>query len=244
MAAPPEVPIKNSLSSETAAKQRQTRCARAQSLREFSRSTNLSSLFLSARRFVRPTSIALARADELHRAKLCQAVSPTAWPRSRRRALIFNRYQFSLSHPQTILRGSESHEKNSQRCRVRSPAYRASIQAGRSGNPFGRPKCARRFTADLLDELGEIVAVTSGDQKRAVTKQRAIVDVLVGKALKGDAHAIATIIGSCARALGEQYVDDEAEAPEDRAIMRAVAASPAKNSNSLPTIKSMEDNDE
>jgi hypothetical protein len=47
-----------------------------------------------------------------------------------------------------------------------------------------------------------------------------------------------------ARALGEQYVDDEAEAPEDRAIIRAVAASPAKNSNRLPTNKSMEDNNE
>jgi len=100
------------------------------------------------------------------------------------------------------------------------------------------------FTADLLDELGEIVTVTSGDQKRAVTKQRAIVDVLVSKALKGDAHASATIIGSCARALGEQYVDDEAEAPEDRAIIRAVAAPPAKNFNRLPTNKSMEDNNE
>jgi hypothetical protein len=65
-----------------------------------------------------------------------------------------------------------------------------------------------------------------------VTKQRAIVDVLVSKALKGDAHAIATIIASCARALGEQYEDDEAEAPEDRAIIRAIAASPAKNSKS------------
>ena len=124
------------------------------------------------------------------------------------------------------------------------PPIEHQFKPGRSGNPFGRPKGARRFTADLLDELGEIVAVTSGDQKRAVTKQRAIVDVLVSKALKGDAHAIATIIGSCARALGEQYVDDEAEAPEDRAIIRAVAAPPAKNSNCLPTNKSMEDNNE
>jgi hypothetical protein len=121
------------------------------------------------------------------------------------------------------------------------PPVEHRFQPGQSGNPSGRPKGARRFTADLLDELGEIVAVTSGDQKRGVTKQRAIVDVLVSKALKGDAHAIATIISSCARALGEQYVDDEAEAPEDRAIMRAVAASPAKNPKSLPANESVED---
>jgi hypothetical protein len=53
------------------------------------------------------------------------------------------------------------------------PPIEHQFKPGRSGNPFGRPKGARRFTADLLDELGEIVAVTSGDQKRAVTKSSA-----------------------------------------------------------------------
>jgi hypothetical protein len=109
------------------------------------------------------------------------------------------------------------------------PPVEHRFQSGQSGNPSGRPKGARRFTADLLDELAEIVAVNNGDQKRALTKQRAIVSVLVCKALEGDAHAITTIISACARALGEQQVDDEAEAPEDRAILRAVAAT--KNNN-------------
>ena len=125
------------------------------------------------------------------------------------------------------------------------PPVKHQFQPGKSGNPTGRPKGARRFIADLLDELAEIVAVNNGDQKRALTKQRAIVSVLVCKALEGDAHAITIIISACARALGEQYVDDEAEAPEDRAIIRAVAASPAKNSKSLPANKSIRDkNDE
>jgi hypothetical protein len=121
------------------------------------------------------------------------------------------------------------------------PPIEHQFQPGQSGNPDGRPKGGRRFTADLLDELAEIVAVTNGDQKRAVTKQQAIVSVLVNKALKGDAHAIATVIGACARALGEQYVDDEAEAPEDRAILRAVAASPTINANSEPGDTATED---
>jgi Family of unknown function (DUF5681) len=124
------------------------------------------------------------------------------------------------------------------------PPIEHQFRPGQSGNPTGRPKGARRFTADLLEELGEIVAVSNGDQKRALTKQRAIVSVLVCKALEGDPHAITTIISACARALGEQHVDDEAEAPEDRAILRAVAASPAKNANSLPTKKPIEDNNE
>jgi hypothetical protein len=53
------------------------------------------------------------------------------------------------------------------------PPIEHQFKPGQSGNPFGRPKGARRFTADLLDELGDIVAVTSGDQKRAVTKSSA-----------------------------------------------------------------------
>ena len=116
------------------------------------------------------------------------------------------------------------------------PPIEHRFKPGESGNLAGRPKGARRFTSDLLDELGEIVAVNDGDQKRAVTKQRAIASVLVSKALKGDAHAIATIIGACARALGE-HVDDAVEAPEDRAILRAVASS-ANNSSSVPANKS------
>jgi hypothetical protein len=124
------------------------------------------------------------------------------------------------------------------------PPIEHRFKPGESGNPAGRPKGARRFTSDLLDELGEIVAVNNNDQKRAVTKQRAIASVLVSKALEGDAHAIATIIGACGRALGEQHAEDEAEAPEDRAIMRAVAASPAKDAISPPTKKPTEDNNE
>jgi hypothetical protein len=118
------------------------------------------------------------------------------------------------------------------------PPIEHQFRPGQSGNPTGRPKGARRFTADLLEELGEIVAVNNGDQKRPLTKQRAIVSVLVCKALEGDAHAITTIISACARALGEQHVDDEAEAPEDRAILRAVAESPANNSGTVPANKS------
>ena len=129
-------------------------------------------------------------------------------------------------------------EKNRTDVGYGRPPIEHQFRPGRSGNPTGRPKGARRFTADLLDELGEIVAVTNGDQKRALTKQRAIVSVLVCKALEGDTHAITTIISACARALGEQHVDDEAEAPEDRAILQAVAESPANKSSSVPANKS------
>jgi Family of unknown function (DUF5681) len=157
--------------------------------------------------------------------------------RSCRRGHLFDRHEI---RPRTLKPLEElKMEKPPKLVGYGHPPVEHRFQPGQSGNPSGRPKGARRFTADLLDELAEIVAVNDGEP--AVTKQRAIVRVLIGKALKGDAHAIATVIGACARAVGEQHVDDEAEAPEDRAILRAVAASPAKNANSQPPKKPIED---
>jgi hypothetical protein len=97
------------------------------------------------------------------------------------------------------------------------------FRPGQSGNPSGRPKGARSFVSDLRDELGALVAVSDGENKIEVTKQQAIIKVLLRKAIAGDPRAIATIVNSCIRAVGEDDGADEAGAPEDRAIMRAVA---------------------
>jgi hypothetical protein len=120
------------------------------------------------------------------------------------------------------------------------PPIEHRFKPGESGNPSGRPKDAPRFAADLRDELCEVVAIADGNKTLEVTKQRAIVKALVHQALSGEPRAIATIVSACARTVRDQEADDQAEAPEDRAIMRAVGASPAKNSSS----KSNEDKDD
>jgi hypothetical protein len=106
------------------------------------------------------------------------------------------------------------------------PPKEHQFQSGKSGNPSGRPRGARSFKKD---ELCEVVSISDDNsQTIEVTKQRAIIKTLLRMAIAGDPRAIATIVGSCARAFGEDDGDDETEAPEDHAIMQAVTASQQK----------------
>lgn len=106
------------------------------------------------------------------------------------------------------------------------PPKEHQFRPGQSGNPSGRPKSVRSFKSDLRDELGELVSVSDGNNTVEVTKQRAIIKTMLRLAIDGDLRAIATIFTSCARALDGDDGNDEPEAPEDRAIMQAVAANP------------------
>jgi hypothetical protein len=109
------------------------------------------------------------------------------------------------------------------------PPQQHQFKPGRSGNPSGRPKGVRALKTELLEELAELVTVADGTTTVEVSKARAVVKALVRMAIAGDARAISTVMGSCARALGgEDAVDDEPEAPEDREIMRAVAGQPKR----------------
>jgi Family of unknown function (DUF5681) len=113
------------------------------------------------------------------------------------------------------------------------PPKNHQFQPGHSGNPSGRPKGARHLKTELIEELAELVTVADGTTTVEVSKARAVVKALVRMAIAGDARAISTVMGSCARALGgEDAVDDEPEAPEDREIMRVVSASPKRRAAS------------
>ena len=115
------------------------------------------------------------------------------------------------------------------------PPAEHQFRPGQSGNPNGRPKGARSFKSDLRDELGEVVSISDDNNETIeVTKQRAIIKTLLRMAIAGDPRAIATIVGSCARAFGDDDGDVDVEAPEDRAIMQAVNSSQPKRPKSGP----------
>jgi hypothetical protein len=115
------------------------------------------------------------------------------------------------------------------------PPAEHQFRPGQSGNPTGRPKGARSFKSDLRDELGEVVSISEDNNETIeVTKQRAIIKTLLRMAIAGDPRAIATIVGSCARALDDDDGDADVEAPEDRAILHAVNSSQPKRPKSGP----------
>lgn len=80
-----------------------------------------------------------------------------------------------------------------------SPPTHSQWQKGQSGNPKGRKKGSRSFKSDLLDELGEVIAITEARKPKRITKLRAIIKSQVAKAIKGDVRAASVIMAWHAR---------------------------------------------
>jgi hypothetical protein len=76
----------------------------------------------------------------------------------------------------------------------RNPPLSTRFRKGQSGNPRGRPKGAKGFRTDFVEELREVIQVGEGNSARTVTKQRALVKALVDRALQGDLRALEHVL--------------------------------------------------
>jgi len=75
----------------------------------------------------------------------------------------------------------------------RKPPEKHQFKRGQSGNPSGRPKRQRTFSAATADLLDQTVVVRMGDKKEQIPKADAIVHALIAKAMTGDPRAARTL---------------------------------------------------
>jgi hypothetical protein len=78
----------------------------------------------------------------------------------------------------------------------RRPPVHSRFKKGRSGNPNGRPKGTKNLRSDLTEELQEKITVKEGDRAIRVSKQRAVIKVLVTRTLKGDPQAAKNLLNA------------------------------------------------
>ena len=101
------------------------------------------------------------------------------------------------------------------------PPTRTQFKPGQSGNPSGRPKGTRNFKTDVHEALQAPVKINKNGRVNKMTTQRASLETLRVKALKGDQRALEQLLR-----LGERYdepkvaVDAPIEA-HDQAILDA-----------------------
>ncbi len=119
----------------------------------------------------------------------------------------------------------------------RRPPKATQFQAGKTGNPRGRPKGSKNF-ATLLDQaLGESVTVNDGGKRKKVTKLHAMVLRLVSTALQGDIKTVLTVVEVMRKTGHLQLQEPESFLPDEyQSILDAYVAKRTKGS---PKVKSI-----
>lgn len=92
------------------------------------------------------------------------------------------------------------------------PPVASQFKKGASGNPKGRPKGTQNFKTDLKETLARPVQVTEAGRSRSMSTQRAGLERLREKALRGDDRALDRLLQ-----LAERHAEEEtATAAEEK----------------------------
>lgn len=105
------------------------------------------------------------------------------------------------------------------------PPQHSRFKKGQSGNPKGRPKGTKNLKTDLTEELQETLLLREGPRAIRISKQRAIVKILIAKTLKGDARAATTLTNMMYRVLDLANQTAASEEPldsDDREVLAAL----------------------
>lgn len=108
------------------------------------------------------------------------------------------------------------------------PPRQTRFQAGRSGNPKGRPRGVKNFATAIEQELNTRVPVKENGQRKIISKRAAIAKQLINKAAGGDLKAIQPLISITShheRQASADAVGDGTElfvTPEDAHVMETI----------------------
>lgn len=103
----------------------------------------------------------------------------------------------------------------------RKPPKASRWRKGRSGNPRGRQKGVPNLKTELIEELGEMIAIKEQGQPRKITKQRGLIKALIAKGVQGDTRASNILINLVFRLLRPELIEDAPTelAEDDQAIL-------------------------
>lgn len=103
----------------------------------------------------------------------------------------------------------------------RKPPKASRWRKGRSGNPRGRQKGVPNLKTELIEELGEMIAIKEQGQPRKITKQRGLIKALTAKGVQGDTRALNILINLEFRLLRPELIEDAPTelAEDDQAIL-------------------------
>lgn len=85
--------------------------------------------------------------------------------------------------------GANGAKKRHYAVGYRRPPSHSRFKPGQSGNPRGRPKGIRSFSAQANDILTETIIMREGDRSKRITKREALLRKTLKDALEGDHRA-------------------------------------------------------